>query len=180
LVYADFRGYLKEEGLIWVNIQLLQWGLFSFMLGIILSLPLAAIHYQKNSLVARIIVNYRKLKSAHIDFFMQAFAAGFVYLLEYALQSEFPLWVVIPLIFGTIMNPTILLLEATPFIRTGWFKVVYKILRAISPSSLLFAWAVIAYQCLPLLMTMGLLLVFLSGLVIFFSLKNKYNRTVDC
>lgn len=32
-----------------MNIVLLQWGLFSFMIGLALALPLAVIHYQKNS-----------------------------------------------------------------------------------------------------------------------------------
>ncbi|MHC0036352.1 hypothetical protein [Pseudoneobacillus sp. C159] len=156
-----------------MSIFLLQWGLFSFMLGIILSLPLAAVHYQKNRVVAKIIVNYKKLKSAHTDFFMQAFAAGFVYLLEFALKMEFPLWVTAPLIFGIVMNPKILLLEATPFIRAGWFKTVYKILRGISPTSLLLAWGAIAYLCLPIYLTIGLVAVSIICVIVFFYFKNK-------
>ncbi|MFK9090655.1 hypothetical protein [Bacillus salipaludis] len=52
-----------------MNVQLIQWGLFSFMIGIVLSLALAAVFYQKNSLMTKIFINARKLKSAHLDFF---------------------------------------------------------------------------------------------------------------
>jgi ABC-type sulfate transport system permease component len=60
-----------------MNIQLLQWGLFSFMQGLILSLPLAAVYYQNSPQWTKIFINPRKLKSAHLDFFTQAFAIGF-------------------------------------------------------------------------------------------------------
>ncbi|MFD2442477.1 hypothetical protein ACFSO7_00455 [Bacillus sp. CGMCC 1.16607] len=145
-----------------MNDLLLQWGLFSFMIGIFLSLPLAAVHYQKDTIMKRIFVNARKLTSAHIDFFMQAFAIGFVYLLELSMETRFHSYIVIPLVFGTIMNPTILLLEATPFIRSGVVKVVYKLLKAISPVSLMFAWIAISLKFLP----MYLIILFVSVVIL--------------
>ena len=147
-----------------MNVQLLQWGLFSLMIGIVLSLPLAAVIYQKNSPMAKVFTNARKLKSAHLDFFTQAFAMGFVYLLEFSSKIELPMYVVIPLIFGTIMNPAILLLEAKQFIRAG--VVVYKFLRATSPISLLFAWVAIAFLYLPLFLKISLLAVIVIGLIV--------------
>jgi hypothetical protein len=154
-----------------MNIQLLQWGLFSFMMGIVLSLPLAAVHYQKNSSTKKVFTNARKLKAAHVDFFTQAFAAGFVYLIEYALKTEFPVYVIIPLVYGTIMNPAILLLEATPIISSGWGRIVYIILRATSPISLLFSWFAIAFQFLPLFLKILLLAVIIIGVYV---LGSKY------
>lgn len=150
-----------------MNIQLLQWGLFSFMIGIVLSLPLAAVFYQKESLARRIFTNARKLKSAHLDYFMQAFAVGIVYLLELATKSQLPLYVVIPLIYGAIMNPTIFLLEATPYIHSGITRLVYQLLKATSPVLLLFAWFAIAFLYLPLLLKMLLLAVVFIGLILF-------------
>ncbi|MGX6444417.1 hypothetical protein ACWM35_14515 [Neobacillus sp. K501] len=161
-----------------MNALILQWGLFSFMIGIFLSLPLAAVYYQKNSILTKVFTNARKLKSAHLDFFTQAFAMGFAYLLEFSMKLELPLYVVIPLIFGTIMNPSILLLEATPFIRSGLGKIVYKLLRATSPISLLFAWFAIAIQFLPLSLQLLLLAVVIFGglLFIFITFQNKEKK----
>jgi hypothetical protein len=150
-----------------MNILLLQWGLFSFMIGIVLSLPLAAVYYQKESLARRIFTNARKLKSAHLDYFMQAFAVGVVYLLELATKSQLPLYVVIPLIYGTIMNPTIFLLEATPYIRSGIMRFVYQFLKATSPALLLFAWFAIAFLYLPLFLKISLLAVVAIGLILY-------------
>lgn len=150
-----------------MNILLLQWGLFSFMIGIVLSLPLAAVYYQKDSLARRIFTNARKLKSAHLDYFMQAFAVGIVYLLEMATKSQLPLYVFIPLIYGTIMNPTIFLLEATPYNRSGITRLVYQLLKATSPVSLLFAWFAIAFIYLPLFLKISLLVLVSIGFMLF-------------
>ncbi len=133
-----------------MNIQLLHWGLFSFMLGLVLSLPLAAVHYQNSPQWTRIFTNPRKLKSAHLDFFTQAFAAAFAFLIEYATQAAFPPYVAIPLLFGTICNPQLLLIEATPLNRQGLGRALYLSLRAASPLALLFAWGYIAWVALPL------------------------------
>lgn len=142
-----------------MNIMLLQWGLLSFMLGLVLSLPLAAVHYQGSSRWTAIFTNPRKLKSAHLDFFTQAFAAGFVYLIEYALQESLPHYVLIPLVFGTICNPLLLLIEATPLNRQGFGRGLYLLLRATSPLALLFAWFYIAWIAMPtsLLVVLGIL-----------------------
>lgn len=132
-----------------MNIQLLHWGLLSFMLGLVLSLPLAAVHYQDSPQWTKLFTNPRKLKSAHLDFFTQAFAAAVVFVIEYAQQSAFPSFVAIPLIFGTICNPSLLLIEATPFHRRGWGRAIYLSLRGTSPLALLFAWFYIAWTVLP-------------------------------
>lgn len=161
-----------------MNVQLLQWGLFSFMVGIVLSLPLAAVIYNKHSSMSKIFTNVRKFKSAHLDYFTQAFAMGFAYLLEYVMKAEFSMYVFIPLIYGTIMNPTILLLEATPWIRSGIWNIVYKFLKATSPVSLLFSWFVIAIWFLPLVLQMILLaiVVFGGGGLLLFLRKSKNNE----
>jgi len=139
-----------------MNIQLLQWGLLSFMLGLFLSLPLAAVHDQNGPQWTKLFTNPRKLKSAHLDFFTQAFAAAFAYLLESALRTQFPAYVAIPLLFGTICNPLLLLMEATPLYRAGFGAVVYQSLRATSPLALLFAWFSIAWNVLPAALWGGL------------------------
>ncbi|WP_416826247.1 hypothetical protein [Ectobacillus polymachus] len=146
-----------------MNTLLLQWGLFSFMIGLALSLPLAAVHYQKNSPLKGIFTNYRKLKSAHLDYFMQALSAAFVYLIGVAANIEFAGYILVPFIFGVIMNPTILLLESTPFVRSGWMRFIYQCLRATSPVFLLFAWLAIAFLSLPTYMTIIFLAVILIG-----------------
>jgi len=145
-----------------MNVQLLQWGLFSFMIGMVLSLPLAAVFYQKSSPMNKVFTNSRKLKSAHIDFFMQGFALGLAFLLEMSLKTEFSLYIVIPLIYGSILNPTILLLEATPFIRSS-YRFAHLFLRATSPLALLFAWIAIAIWFLPLYLDILLLFVVAAG-----------------
>ena len=159
-----------------MNADLLQWGLFSFMIGIVLSLPLAAVIYNKHSSMTKIFINVRKLKSSHLDYFTQAFAMGFAYLLEYAMKTEFSMYVVVPLFYGTIMNPTILLLEATPFIRSGIGLIVYKLLKATSPVSLLFSWFAISFQFLPGLLKVLLLAVVLIGLLVFFIYQYKSRK----
>jgi len=135
-----------------MNVYLLQWGLFSFMVGLLLSLPLAAVHYQNSPRWTKIFTNPRKLKSAHLDFFTQAFAATLAYAIEFVIRREFPAYVAVPLLFGTVCNPLLLLMEATPLIRQGFGKLVYYALRAVSPLSLLFAWFYIAWIALPVFM----------------------------
>ncbi|WP_274364081.1 hypothetical protein [Paenibacillus thermotolerans] len=152
-----------------MNIQLLQWGLVSFLIGLLVSLPVAAVHYGYGPAAkwTKVFINYRKLLSAHLDFFTQAFAAGFAYLLGAAMNIEFPAYVLIPLIYGMICNPSILLFEATALRKSK----ITKLLRATSPISLYFAWFYIAYLVLPLYMVVmssvlvaaGALLIFTSG-----------------
>jgi len=154
-----------------MTVQLLQWGLFSFMIGLVLSLPLAAVHYQNSPQWTRIFTNPRKLKSAHLDFFMQAFAAGFAYVLELALRTPFPAYVVLPLIFGTICNPLLLLIEATPIHRRSFGRFVYLGLRATSPLALLFAWFAIAWAVLPASMSLLFALFVAAGVIILFTYK---------
>lgn len=156
-----------------MNIQILYWGLFSFMLGLILSLPLAAVHYQNSPQWTNIVTNPRKLKSAHLDFFTQAFAAAFVYLIEYAMHSAFPIYVVIPLIFGTVCNPLLLLIEATPLNRQGVGRFLYLLLRATSPLALLYAWFYIAWVVLPTSLILLLCTFVLVGLILILRYKEK-------
>ncbi|WNQ13093.1 hypothetical protein MJA45_08740 [Paenibacillus aurantius] len=144
-----------------MNDLLLQWGLVSFMIGVVLSLPLAAVYYDQSPPWTKIFSNPRKLKSAHLDFFMQAFGAGLVYLLAYAAGFTLPLWIITPMIFGMMGNPLILLLESTALFRVGRMSVFYKMLKGTSPVSLLFAWIMIAGNLLP-----AMLLVFLSTFVL--------------
>ncbi|MEH7083032.1 hypothetical protein V7139_09900 [Neobacillus drentensis] len=161
-----------------MNVQLLQWGLFSFMIGMVLSLPLAAVFYQKSSPMNKVFTNARKLKSAHIDFFMQGFALGFAFLLEVSLKTEFSIYIVIPLIYGSIMNPTILFLEATPFIRSS-YRFVHLFLRATSPLALLFAWIAIAVSFLPLYLNMLLLIVAVSGGLVILIYLTKSSKNLN-
>lgn len=154
-----------------MHIQLLQWGLFSFMLGLLLSLPLAAVHYQKSPQWTKIFTNPRKLKSAHLDFFTQAFAAAFVYLLEYSLQMNLPEYVVVLILFGTVCNPLLLLAEATPLNRSGIGAYLYKVLRATSPISLLVSWSFIAWSILPFSLLLLLAGIVLVGLVLILQYK---------
>ncbi|MED3562091.1 hypothetical protein [Bacillus xiapuensis] len=48
-----------------MNIHLLEWGLVSFIIGVILSLLMAAIYYDNSPPWAKLFTNPRKLKSAH-------------------------------------------------------------------------------------------------------------------
>ncbi|MFC0212416.1 hypothetical protein ACFFK0_08070 [Paenibacillus chartarius] len=156
-----------------MNVQILQWGLFSFMLGLILSLPLAAVHYQSSPQWTKIFTNPRKLKSAHLDFFTQAFAAAFVYLLEYAQHAAFPLYIIVPLIFGTVCNPLLLLIEATPIHRRGSGRILYLLLRSVSPVALLFAWASIAWVVLPASLILLLSAFVLAGAILILRYRRK-------
>ncbi|WP_284638118.1 hypothetical protein [Paenibacillus silviterrae] len=163
-----------------MTIELLEWGLFSFMLGLVLSLPLAAVHYQDSPKWTKLFTNPRKLKSAHLDFFTQAFAAGFAYLLEIALEIKFPVYVIVPLIFGTIMNPMLLLIEATPLHRSGLGSLIYLLLRATSPVSLLFAWFFIAWNTLPtsLIYLFAVMIIIGSLLIMKFKLQTKHDTNI--
>jgi hypothetical protein len=153
-----------------MNIQLLQWGLLCFTIGLVLSLPLAAVYYgnkKKDARIKQVINNPKKLKSAHVDYFMQALSLGFVYLLEFVQKDSYPMFVAIPLIFGALANPTILLIEATPLRTSRRFAIVYMILRALSPVSLLFAWAFIAERFLPGYLMVAIVTVVLGGAIVF-------------
>jgi hypothetical protein len=133
-----------------MNEFLLQWSIFIFMVGLLLSLPLGAVYYFKNSQIKLYFTNPRKLKAAHLDFIMQAFSIGLVYLLELGMNTRLPIYAVIPLAFGTFCNPFIFLLEATPLYQMGICKSLYKLLKATSPSALFFAWFVVLFQFLPI------------------------------
>lgn len=148
------------------------------MIGMVLSLPLAAVFYQKSSQMTKVFTNARKLKSSHIDFFMQGFAMGFAFLLEMSLKTEFSLYIVIPLIYGSIMNPTILLLEATPFIHSS-LRFVHLFLRATSPLALLFAWVAIAILFLPLYLNIMLLFVAVAGGLVILIYLTKSSKNLN-
>lgn len=155
-----------------MNIILLQWGLFIFMIGLVLSLPLAAIHYQRDSALRKLIIKPAKLKSAHTDYFMQAFSLGFIYLIETVLHQEISVFLIVLLLYGTLMNPTILLLEATPFVLSSVGRLVYLLLRATSPISLLITWLVLCTQFLPLWMSILIGVLFLTvGILLVMMIK---------
>lgn len=132
-----------------MSVFLIHWAIFIFMVGLILSLPLAGIYYLNNPRVRLFFTNPGKLKAAHLDFFMQAFSIGLVCLLEFGMNTRVPIYVVIPLAFGAFFNPFIFLLEATPLYKVGIVKVFYTLLKAVSPASLFFAWFVLLFQYLP-------------------------------
>lgn len=128
---------------------LVQWAIFLFMVGLLLSLPLGAVFYLNNSQVKQFFTNPRKLKAAHLDFILQAFSIGLVCLVELSTAARLPLYAVIPLAFGTFCNPFIFLLEATPLYQKGLTKKLYLGLRAASPTALFFAWFVLVSQLMP-------------------------------
>lgn len=156
-----------------MNELLLQWGLVSFMIGIFLSLPLAAVHYDQSASWTKIFTNPRKLKSAHLDFFMQAFAAGFVYVLELSSGSDYPMYIIIPLLYGTIGNPLILLLESTAIFKYGAMAIGYRFLKATSPACLLFAWLLIAGLSLPYYAAGFLILFVVAGSLLVWCYNKK-------
>lgn len=162
-----------------MNIHLLEWALVSFIIGVILSLPMAAIYYDNSPPWAKLFTNPRKLKSAHLDFFMQAFSAGLVYLLELSTKSELPLFIAIPLIFGIICNPLILLMESTSYYRSGFTGIFYRLLKYTSPVSLLFAWMAIAIYFLPLHLIIFLSILVLTGLIIIWNHRRKINSKAE-
>lgn len=132
-----------------MNLLLLHGGLVSFLIGILLSLPLAAVHYNQSPSWAAVFANPRKLQSAHLDFFMQALAAAFAYTLERASGSALPLYIVCPLLYGTIGNPLILLMESIANYRIGFIGACYRFLKTTSPALLMLAWLMIAGLLLP-------------------------------
>lgn len=132
-----------------MNIFLLQWGMFLFMIGLILSLPLASVYYLNHRRSELFFINPQKLKSAHLDYFTQAFSIGFAYLLSFSIGAHIPVYITIPLAFGTFCNPFILLIEATPLYKRGFISTLYKLLKIISPASLYFAWFVLFFKFLP-------------------------------
>ncbi len=159
-----------------MNELLLQWGLVSFMIGIFLSLPLAAVHYEQSPVWTRIFANPRKLKSAHLDFFMQAFAAGFAYVLEQSSGSSYPVYIIIPLLYGTIGNPTILLLESLANYKAGAISIGYRFLKATSPACLLLSWVLIAARSLPVYAAGFLIVVVIAGSFLLWSRIKKFRR----
>jgi len=161
-----------------MNIHLLEWALVTFILGVILSLPIAAIYYDNSPPWAKLFTNPRIL-SAHIDYLMQALSAGLVYLLEMSTKSELPLFIVIPLIFGMICNPLILLIESTSYYRSGFTRIFYRLLKYTSPVSLLLAWIAIAIYFLPLHLIIFISILVLIGLIIIWNHRSKINSKAE-
>lgn len=93
----------------------------------------------------------QKAKSSTFRFFYAGFLIGLVYLLlEFGVNESVPIYIVIPLAFGTFFNPFIFLLEATPLYKAGFGKPFYIFLKALSPTSLFFSWFVLLFQYLPI------------------------------
>lgn len=154
-----------------MNLFLLHWAVFVFMVGLLLSLPLGAVYYLKSSPLKQFFTNPRKLKAAHLDFIMQAFSIGLVFLLEAEMNIRFPLYAVIPLALGTFCNPLIFLLEATPLYKKGLIQIIYRTLKGASPLALFFAWFVLAFTYLP-----GYILWLLLGFVLMLTIAFFSNR----
>lgn len=127
----------------------LQWGLFEFLIGLVLAVTLVPNNVFAVPAFTRVFINGRKLKSSHLDFFMQAFALCLAYLLEYAMKTSFPMFVVIPLVYGSINNPLLFLYEATPMIMHPLGQKIFPIYMMSSCGSVLFAWGAIGYMLLP-------------------------------
>lgn len=157
-----------------MNLFLLHWAVFIFLVGLLLSLPLGAVYYLNHPQLKQFLTNPRKLKAAHLDFIMQSFSIGLIFLLELGTKVELPLYAVIPLAFGTFCNPFIFLLEATPLYKKGFSKVLYQTLKGLSPLALFFAWFALAFTYLPAYI-MWLLLAFVLLMTIAFY---TYNRQV--
>lgn len=155
-----------------MNSFLLHWAVFIFMAGLLLSLPLGAVYYLKNKQLKDFFTNPRKLKAAHLDYIMQAFSIGLVVMLEITMNIKLPLFMVVPLAFGTFCNPFIFLLEATPLYQAGVSKIIYRILKGLSPASLFFAWFAIMFTCLPAYIS-WLLLGFVVILVFAFAINKQ-------
>lgn len=132
-----------------MTIFLLHWAIFLFLVGLLLSLPLGSIYYIHIPQIRRFFKNPRKLKASHLDYFMQAFSISLIYLLELGMNESVPIYVVIPLAFGTFFNPFIFLLEATPLYKVVVVKDFYFLIKGISPASLFFAWFILLFQYLP-------------------------------
>lgn len=158
-----------------MNVFLLQWAAFIFLVGLVLALPLGAVYYLNDSQLKQFFTNPRKLKAAHLDFIMQAFSIGLVFLVELATNIRFPIYAVIPLAFGTFCNPLIFLLEATPLYKQGFVKMLYRTLKGVSPTALFFAWFVLAFLYLPGYI-LWLLLAFVLILTIAFFTYNRQTK----
>lgn len=128
---------------------LLQWGLFGFLIGLVLAVTLVPNNVFAVPGFRRVFINPAKLKSAHLDFFMQAFALCLAYLLEYAMKTSLPMFVVVPLIYGSINNPLLFLFEATPMIMHPLGQKIFPIYMMSSCGSVLFSWGAIGYMLLP-------------------------------
>lgn len=158
-----------------MNMFLIYWAIFLFMIGLILSLPVAGIYYFNIPLVRKFFTNPRKLTSAHLDYFMQAFSISIIFLLEFGMDAAVPTYIVIPLAFGTFFNPTIFLLESTPLYNAGLFKYFYTFVKFVSPASLFFAWFGIFFQYVPTFYTwlfVGVIIVFIA-LLLFYIKETK-------
>src|SRR5699024_7046231 len=164
-----------------MTVFLLQWAVFLFLVGLILSLPLGAIYYLHMPQVKQFFTNPRKLRSAHLDFFMQAFSIGLVSLLEVGMNINIPIYVVTPLAFGTFFNPFIFfLLEATSLFKTNIINIFYNLLKGVSPTSLFFAWFMILILYLPiyfLWLIIGLVIIFLIAFA-FYKKDASANRSI--
>jgi hypothetical protein len=161
-----------------MNVFLLHWAGFIFLVGLVLSLPLGAVYYLNDSPLKPFFTNPRKLKAAHLDFIMQAFSIGLVFLLELGTNMKVPFYAVIPLAFGTFCNPFIFLLEATPFYKKAYTKILYRTLKGASPSALFFAWFVVAFLYLPAYI-MWLLLAFVLLLILAFVVSSKKTKMIS-
>lgn len=132
-----------------MNMFLIHWAIFLFLIGLVLSLPLGGIYYLGIPLIRKLFTNPRKLKSAHLDYFMQSFSIVLISLLEFGMNASVTMYAVVPLAFGTFFNPFIFLLEATALCKVNVINAFYSLLKFISPTSLFFAWFVILFQYLP-------------------------------
>lgn len=152
---------------------LLQWGLFGFLIGLVLAVCLVPTNVFGVSGFTRVFTNGAKLKSAHLDFFMMAFALCFVYLLEYATKTALPAFVLYPLIYGSMFNPVLFLWEATPAIAHPLGQKLFPLLMVSSCGSVLFAWGAIGYMLLPAFLGWLWMGVILTGttVAVMYSLK---------
>ncbi|MFT4414230.1 hypothetical protein ACLM5H_10260 [Fredinandcohnia humi] len=158
-----------------MNIFLLHWAIFIFLAGLLLSLPLGAVYYLKDSQLKQFFTNPRKLKAAHLDYIMQSFSLGLVYLLELGTNTLFPIYALLPLAFGTFCNPFIFLLESTPLYKNGFSKLIYRMLKAASPTALFFAWFVLLFKYMPVYIVWLLVAFVLFLLLAFITNKRKTN-----
>src|SRR5699024_11203733 len=124
--------------------------------------------------------NHRNIRSAHLDFFMQAFYIGLVSLLEVGMNINIPIYVVTLLTFGTFLYPFIFLLVATPLFKSNIINIFCQILNGVSPTSLFFAWFMILILYLPiyfLWLIIGLVIIFLIAFA-FYKKDASANRSI--
>ncbi|WP_047155460.1 hypothetical protein [Aneurinibacillus tyrosinisolvens] len=74
-----------------MNILLLQWGLISFVLGIVLSLPLAAVYYQNSPQMGKNIYKSSKAKIGPFRFFHASFSHRICLFIGMGGEIGFPL-----------------------------------------------------------------------------------------